>query len=96
MRLSRDSGEARDGAINYKYLIRQNSLSDQIWTGEEYPLTDRGFRVCQSCSRMRVSDVFADRPDPAKSTADLTQITCDGGACAEVVACEDACSAGEH
>jgi hypothetical protein len=60
--------------LQYKYTI---GASGDSWGGtEEYPLTNRGYTVPLSGTRrVRVRDVFADRPNPSGSMADLTQVT---------------------
>ncbi len=51
--------------IRYKYTLGIPT-DEGRWNGEEFPLTERGFDVTKnpSCKRMRVEDVFADRPQP--------------------------------
>jgi len=60
--------------LQYKYTIGKTGDS---WPGtEEYPLTNRGYTVpVDGALRVRVRDVFADRPDPSGSMAPLTTVT---------------------
>ncbi|TNF26043.1 MAG: hypothetical protein EP329_21875 [Deltaproteobacteria bacterium] len=60
--------------LQYKYTIGH---AGDGWGGtEEYPLTNRGYTVPASgARRVRVRDVFADRPDPSGSMAARTSVT---------------------
>ncbi len=60
--------------LQYKYTIGHPGDS---WGGtEEYPLTNRGYTVpTDGTRRVRVRDVFADRPDPSGAMAALTTVT---------------------
>ncbi|MCC6620486.1 MAG: hypothetical protein IT385_04485 [Deltaproteobacteria bacterium] len=60
--------------LQYKYTIGKAGDS---WSGtEEYPLTNRGYTVpVDGTLRVRVRDVFADRPDPSGAMAPLTTAT---------------------
>ncbi|MBL8787051.1 MAG: hypothetical protein JNJ59_19250 [Deltaproteobacteria bacterium] len=60
--------------LQYKYTIGHAGLG---WGGtEEYPLTNRGYTVpVDGTRRVRVRDIFADRPDPSGSMAKLTTVT---------------------
>lgn len=63
--------------LRYKYTIGIPT-DEGKWSGtEEFPLTERGFDVTKdpSCKKMKVRDIFADRPQPTgtlgpKSTLD--------------------------
>ena len=60
--------------LQYKYTIGD---SGDGWGGtEEYPLTNRAFTVpMDGARRVRVHDVFADRPNPTGTMAPLTLVT---------------------
>lgn len=60
--------------LQYKYTCGHEGES---WGGtEEYPLTNRGYPVPASgVHRVRVHDVFADRPEPSGSVAPSTVVT---------------------
>lgn len=60
--------------LQYKYTIGH---SGESWGGtEEYPLTNRGFTVpSDGTRRLRIRDVFADRPEPSGSMASKTTVT---------------------
>jgi len=60
--------------LQYKFTIGHEGDS---WGGtEEYPLTNRGYIVpAAGVKRVRVRDVFADRPDPSGAMAPLTTVT---------------------
>lgn len=56
--------------LRYKYTIGI-PLNEGKWSGtEEFPLTERGFDVSKdpSCKKMKIRDVFADRPQPTGTT----------------------------
>jgi alpha-amylase/alpha-mannosidase (GH57 family) len=59
--------------LQYKYTIGDPGDG---WGGtEEYPLTNRGYDVPgDGTRRVRIRDLFADRPDPSGSVADLTTV----------------------
>lgn len=60
--------------LQYKYTIGH---SGESWGGtEEYPLTNRGYTVpTDGTRRVRVRDIFADRPDPSGTMAANTTVT---------------------
>jgi len=60
--------------LQYKYTVGH---SGESWGGtEEYPLTNRGYTVpADGTRRVRVRDVFADRPDPSGTMASHTTVT---------------------
>jgi len=60
--------------LQYKYTIGQ---SGESWGGtEEYPLTNRGYTVpADGTRRVRVRDIFGDRPDPSGTVAPNTVVT---------------------
>jgi len=60
--------------LQYKYTIGH---AGESWGGtEEYPLTNRGYTVpADGTKRVRVRDIFADRPDPSGTRAPNTIVT---------------------
>lgn len=62
--------------LNYKYTCGFPA-DEGSWVGtEEYPLTNRGLTVpADGTSRIRVHEVFADRPSPSGTQGSLTVIT---------------------
>lgn len=62
--------------LQYKYTIG-TSADEGNWGGtEEYPLTNRAYLVpAADVRQVRVRDIFADRPDPSGTMADLTTVT---------------------
>lgn len=60
--------------LQYKYTIGKSGDS---WGGtEEYPLTNRGYTVpVDGTKRVRVRDIFADRPEPSGTMATKTTVT---------------------
>ncbi len=60
--------------LQYKYTIGKTGDS---WGGtEEYPLTNRGYTVpVDGTRRIRIRDIFADRPEPSGSQAERTTVT---------------------
>jgi len=63
--------------LRYKYTIGKPT-DEAKWAGtEEYPLTERGLDVPNDpdVRRVRVQDIFADRPQPSGTVAPNTVIT---------------------
>ena len=64
---SKTFGFMRGTLLRYKYTIGVPT-DENKWAGtEEFPLTERGFTVTKNpqCKKMKVSDIFADRPQPS-------------------------------
>jgi alpha-amylase/alpha-mannosidase (GH57 family) len=60
--------------LEYKYTI--GHPGDGWGATEEYPLTNRGYLVpADGTRRVRIHDIFADRPDPTNTLAPNTQVT---------------------
>ena len=60
--------------LQYKYTI--GHLGDSWGGTEEYPLTNRGYVIpAAGVKRVRVRDIFADRPDPSGAMAPATVVT---------------------
>lgn len=53
--------------LRYKYTIGVPADEGKWYGTEEFPLTERGFEVTKdpSCKKMKVHDIFADRPQPS-------------------------------
>ncbi len=63
---SRTFGFMPGTMLRYKFTIGVPT-DEGRWTGEEFPLTERGLEVTKdpSCKKMKIRDVFADRPQPS-------------------------------
>jgi hypothetical protein len=62
--------------LRYKYTIGIPT-DEAKWSGtEEFPLTERGLDVTKDpkCKKMRVEDVFADRPQPTGTSGPKTTV----------------------
>jgi len=56
--------------VQYKYTCGHGGDG---WAGtEEYPLTNRGYKLPPNCSKVILRDVFADRPEPSGTLGPLT------------------------
>lgn len=67
----------RGTSVRYKYTVGLPK-DEGKWGGtEEFPLTERGLEVTKdpSKSKMRIQDIFADRPQPSGTSGQSTKIT---------------------
>jgi alpha-amylase/alpha-mannosidase (GH57 family) len=65
--------------MRYKFTIGTPQDYDRWPNTEEFPLTERGFRIPIDCpsKKLTVRDIWADRPQPSGSLAPNATVTCE-------------------